>query len=145
MQRLIDVGRAWVRPVLLGEFGASGDGPDGCSWLREIYDVLDENLGLTDPDGTERSLIAEVVRPYPRAVDGRIERFAWDAAAHRFELEVSEAGPGVSEMWLAPRHLGRSPRVEIVGAESHAAGDGVWAVQALGPRGRMVAMPGANA
>jgi hypothetical protein len=56
------------------------------------------------------------VRPYPRAIAGRIVAFNWEAEIVRFDLEVTEAGAEVSEIYLPSRHFGATPNVEVRGS-----------------------------
>ncbi|MHB8419716.1 MAG: cellulase family glycosylhydrolase [Myxococcales bacterium] len=164
LERLAGAGSGWGRPVLFGEFGAAHRGPDQRRWLRDVYQTLDglqahatlweasfaaegwnhEELGITDADGAERPAVEELVRPYPRAIDGTLERFGWDADARIFEVDVSRAGPGVSEVYGAPRHLGADPRLEIEGGvAAWDAASGVILVRAEAERWRLAVRVGA--
>jgi hypothetical protein len=164
LERLAGTGAAWARPVLFGEFGAANRGPDQRRWIRDVYDTLDrlrahatlweasfsaeawnhEDFGLTDADGAERPVVGELVRPYPRAIDGSLDRFGWDAEARRFEVEVSGAGRGISEVFAAPRHLGAAPHIEIQGGvASWDAASGVLLVRADAERWKFVVRAGA--
>jgi endoglycosylceramidase len=164
LERLAGTGAAWARPVLFGEFGAANRGPDQRRWIRDVYDTLDrlrahatlweasfsaeawnhEDFGLTDADGAERPVVGELVRPYPRAIDGSLDRFGWDAEARRFEVEVSGAGRGISEVFAAPRHLGAAPHIEIQGGvASWDAASGVLLVRADAERWKLVVRAGA--
>ncbi len=160
LERLAGTGAAWGRPVLLGEFGAANRGPDQRRWIRDVYDTLDrlqahatlweasfaveawnhEDFGVTAADGAERPAVEELVRPYPRAIDGTLDRFSWNAAVGTFEVEVSQAGHGISELYAAPRHLGTTARLEIDGGISAwDAASGVILVRAEADRWRLVA------
>jgi endoglycosylceramidase len=159
LERLAATGAAWGRPVLFGEFGAANRGPDQRRWIRDVYEVLDrlqahaalweasfsaegwnhEDFGVTEADGTERPVVEDLVRPYPRAVDGTIDLFIWDADAGTFEVRVSAAGQGISEVYAAPRHLGTAPRIEVDGGTAACdAATGVVLVRAEAKRWRLV-------
>jgi endoglycosylceramidase len=126
----------WNMPVFLGEFGVPNANRAKGAYLDFALDVVDELRGhatmweasssatlwngedfsVLDPSGAERSWAGTVVRAYPRAIAGRIDRFLWDADARRFELDVSQARAGVSEVYVPARHLGAAPRIEVTGA-----------------------------
>jgi len=159
LARLCEIGARWNRPVLFGEFGASRSSPDHLSYLRDVYDALDrdqahgtlweasfareswnhEDFGVTREDGSEHPSVDELVRACPRAIDGTIDRFLWDAREKRFTLEVSNAGPIVSEIFLPTRHLGDAPRIVANGAEtSFRSQDGTLLVRASDERWSLV-------
>ncbi len=126
----------WNMPVLLGEFGVPNGNLAKAAYLDFVLDEVDshrghatmwsasmsptlwnnEDFSVLRPDGTEQSWAGAVVRAYPRAVSGRIASFSWDADALRFELEVSDAGTDVSEIYLPRRHLGTAPSILVDGA-----------------------------
>lgn len=134
---LAHVGLRWNRPVLFGELGAA-NGPDRTRYLRALYERFDalglhatywecsfsdelwngEDLSLCDAAGRERAAVDDVVRPWPRAVAGTVERTGWDPEARRFELEVSGAGEAPTDVFLPVRHLGEAPVVRLEGAEA---------------------------
>ncbi|MBX7196557.1 MAG: cellulase family glycosylhydrolase [Sandaracinaceae bacterium] len=132
--RLHDVGVAWDVPIVFGEFNAAWDGRDASLFLRDLYDAYDalgasatiwevsltdeawngERLDLVTADGTERPQVDEVVRAYPRATAGRVERFLWLADRHVAILASSEGDAGaVSELFVPPRHVGNSPEIRL--------------------------------
>ena len=82
----------------------------------------DEDFSLLTADGSETSVVDEMVRPYPRAVAGTIDAFAWDRAALSFSMSVSGSALAgsdaqvVSEIYLPTRHLGPAPAVTLTGA-----------------------------
>ncbi|NUP07855.1 MAG: cellulase family glycosylhydrolase [Polyangiaceae bacterium] len=126
----------WGVPVLLGEFGTHNDITVKAEYLDLVLDILDlhhahatlwdasigtqlwnsEDFSVFTSQGDEQPWASSVVRPYPRAVSGRVERFEWNAESRRFEIHVVEAGDAVSEIYLPVRHLGTSPSVTVQGA-----------------------------
>jgi hypothetical protein len=132
------LGRAasWNAPTILGEFGAPNSVDFKSDYLAAIFDALDatrtsallwdaslsnqkwngEDFGPLLPDGTEMPWAGILDRPAPRAVDGRVTSFAWNTAAKQFDLAVSSAGDGISEVYLPVRHLGMSPDIAVTGA-----------------------------
>jgi endoglycosylceramidase len=162
VQRLGATGAAWGRPVLFGEFGAANRGPDQRPWIRDVYEALDqlqahatlweasfaaeawnhEDFSVTAADGAERPVVEELVRPYPRAIAGTLDHFRWDADARTFEVGVSGAAEGISEVYAAPRHLGAAPRMKIDGgAATWDATSGLILVQAEAKRWQLVVRP----
>jgi endoglycosylceramidase len=129
ISRLVGFGDGWNRPVLFGEFGGAKHSPDLLRFVTDVYHALDatrahgtiweasmsrdvwnhEELGLFEPDGTERPLCDVVARPYPRAVAGRIERFSWDGRA--FDLAIAEPTDEVTEVYLPARHFGAAAKI----------------------------------
>lgn len=125
----------WNVPVILGEFGAPNTSPIKGEYLDLVFDILDEQLAhgtmweagvsnvswngedfsVFDAEGQERPWAGRIVRAYPRAVAGHIERFAWDDELDHFELEVSGAGDEVTEIEMPTRHVGEHPRVTVNG------------------------------
>lgn len=126
-------GRAWGRPVLVGEFGTTYETPNGGRFLRDVFDALDENLAhgtawevststfewnfeklsLLTPEGAERPYASEIPRGVARAVDGTVTSMRWDHAAHTFALAVRGARNGVTEVYLPARYVGPNPRVGL--------------------------------
>ncbi len=125
----------WGVPVILGEFGSQNTYAFKKEHFDLIYDALDvtraggamweasqtstywntEDFSVLKADGSEQSWAGTTVRAYPRAVAGHIERFAWNAEAKTFTLDVSAAKEGVSEISLPLRHLGDAPKIELTG------------------------------
>ena len=121
--RLVGFADSWNRPVLFGEFGGAEHSPDLLRFVTDVYHSLDatrahgtiweasmakdawnhEELGIFEPDGTERAVCNVIARPYPRAVAGRIERFAFDGA--RFELAIGGPTEQITEIQLPIRHF----------------------------------------
>jgi endoglycosylceramidase len=91
-----------------------------------------EDLTLTDADGSERPIVDEVVRPYPRAIAGELEGFGWDVTARRFVVSASQATREVSEIFVPTRHFGRAPAIEARGARAELVSPGVVAVRSDG-------------
>jgi hypothetical protein len=118
---------------VLGEFGVPNANGAKPAYLAFVYDLLDELRGhgimwegaasptlwngedfsVLQGDRTEQPWADVIVRPYPRAISGTIMRFSWDSEGLRFELVVSNAGSGVSEVYLPTRHLGAAPQITI--------------------------------
>ncbi|MCA9531860.1 MAG: cellulase family glycosylhydrolase [Myxococcales bacterium] len=126
-------GRAWGRPVLLGEFGVDASNPYGPEYLRQVYDALDaelanatqwevsesaelwngEDFSLLDPSGAERPTAREAVRGYPRAVAGALASTRWDADARALDVQIDAPSGGVSVLYLPPRDYADPPRVGV--------------------------------
>lgn len=126
----------WDVPVILGEFGTQNDYEFKAEHMDILYDELDlasahgaaweasqtgtywntEDFSVLDTDGSEQAWADVAVRAYPRAIAGHIERFLWTAETATFELSVSAAREGVSEIYLPQRHLGARPRIVVSGA-----------------------------
>jgi endoglycosylceramidase len=129
-------GQLWNMPVIVGEFGVPNGNAAKADYLDFFLDQIDihqghatmwdaqmspefwngEDFSILLPDGSEHSWAGAMVRAYPRAIAGRIVSFSWDAERARFELEVAEATPEVSEIHLPSRYLGAAPRIRIDGA-----------------------------
>jgi len=135
LEGAFEVTEAWDVPVFLGEFGVPNGNAAKSAYLDFLLDRVDlhrghatlwdasmsdtfwngEDFTVLRADGTEQPWAGAIVRPYPRAISGRIVAFAWDADAARFELEVDDAGGEISEIYLPRRHLGDSPTLEVRG------------------------------
>lgn len=135
LDTLAAVGTDRGHPAFFGEFGAPNRSPGQLAFLRDAYAELDrlqvhatlweasrsaelwnaEDLGILGADGTEKPAVDAVVRGYPRAIDGTLDAFSWDPIAHALDVKVSSAGPGVSEVYVPPRHVGASPHVTLDG------------------------------
>jgi endoglycosylceramidase len=116
--RLCGFATAWNRPVLFGEFGGARDSKDLLRFVSDVYHALDRNhahatiweasmspdvwnheeLGIFDPDGTERPLCDVIARPYPRAVAGTIESFEFDGS--KLSVSIAEPTEEVTEVAL---------------------------------------------
>ena len=127
---------AWNAPTILGEFGAPNSVTFKNDYLAAIFDALDagrasallwdvslstqkwnsEDFGPLLPDGTELPWAGILDRPAPRAIDGTITSFTWDTLTKQFNLAVSSAGEGISEIYLPVRHLGMNPDIAVTGA-----------------------------
>jgi endoglycosylceramidase len=128
----------WNAPVILGEFGAPNSVSFKPEYLVAIFDALDtgrasgllwdvsfsaqkwnnEDFGPLSPDGVESAWAPLLDRPFPRAIDGTVTSFKWDAVAKQFDLYVSAAGDHVSEIYVPVRHLGMAPDITVSGARS---------------------------
>ena len=128
------LGERWGVPVLLGEFGLPAGTQGGAACLQAQYAALDhhamhgtawhyslgedwndEGMSVVAADGSETSLAAELVRPYPRALTGTLEVFRYHAETRVAELRW-QAAVGVSEV-AAPRRLyPGGPEVSLEGA-----------------------------
>jgi endoglycosylceramidase len=127
---------AWNAPTILGEFGAPNSVTFKSDYLAAIFDALDagrasalmwdvslsnqkwnnEDFGPLLSDGTELPWAGILDRPAPRAIDGTLTSFSWDTGAKQFFVAVSNAGSGISEVYLPVRHLGMSPAITVTGA-----------------------------
>jgi endoglycosylceramidase len=129
VRRQIEVARRWGVPMMLAEFGGSSSSIDQLPAIDATYAELDaavahaavweisfsvderlsDDLRLTHADGRPKPAMDVVVRGHPRAIDGTILGYEWDASRKTMRVEVDAAGEEVSELWL-PREVGRSPR-----------------------------------
>lgn len=121
-------------PTVIGELGVPNTSPIKAEYLSLVLDILDEtqtglllweatasdilwnseDFSVLDGEGNETPGSEAMVRAYPRAVAGHVERFSYDARTHHFELEVSDAADEVTEIELPGRWY-RSPRVRVEG------------------------------
>ncbi len=70
-------------------------------------------------------------------------RLAWDPSPRRLDLEVSSAGPSISEVFLPKRHLGERPRIEAHGAHAELDGSSsLLLLKAATPRWSLVVSEG---
>ncbi len=131
LRTLFEPATRWNTPVLLGEFGAQNTYEHKAEHLRLLYELLDlhrahaalwdasqtsthwntEDFSVLTAGGEEQPWAHATVRAYPRAVAGQVRRFSFDANTARFELEVTGATAGITEVYLPPRHFGEAPRV----------------------------------
>jgi endoglycosylceramidase len=120
-------------PVLLGEFGYSDGAEGGPEWLGLVMDVVDdrrmsatlweyststelwneENLSVTEADGSERAILDAYVRPWVPAVAGEGIEVRWDGEV----LEVGwTAAEGVTEVIVPARRFPAGPEsIELQG------------------------------
>ena len=100
----------WDTPVFVGEYGVSMHRDDAEQYLTRLYTVFDEmqlsgtiweasmsktlwnmrDKAILNPDGTPRKAIYAIVRPYPRAVAGRIKSFGFDPGTNEFNMKWKE-------------------------------------------------------
>lgn len=126
-------------PILLGEFGTSGD-PDALAqqWLDRTMGAIDEarisaslwelsqsgelwngeDLSVLDASGAERPVLDVYVRPWLRAVAGTDAHFAWDRVAGTAEATWTATG-GVTEIALPPRAFPQGPQALVVEGACH--------------------------
>ena len=97
-------------PLWIGEWGVRAEGPGSGDFVRDVLDWSDAALAGSSyweyspgnayspigADGVERPLLDALVRAYPWAVAGTIERFHYDAGTSAFELDWRQAATGVS-------------------------------------------------
>jgi hypothetical protein len=132
---LAKVGEDRGHPVFFGEFGAPNPAKGQRDFVRDTYAVLDErlahgtfweaswareawnseDLSALDAEGRELPVADDVARGYPRAVAGTLERFAWDADAHRLEVRITSSWDGITEVHAPPRHVGALPAITVDG------------------------------
>ncbi|MCC6748868.1 MAG: cellulase family glycosylhydrolase [Deltaproteobacteria bacterium] len=116
-------GATWKLPVFVGEFGIAPTADKAASYMRAHYDAFDahalhgaqweysttedrwnaEAMSVTGPGGVETALVAELARPFPRAVAGTLVRFTYDATARRAELVYDARAEGITELALPAR------------------------------------------
>jgi endoglycosylceramidase len=127
---------SWNAPTVLGEFGAPNSVTFKPDYLAAIFDAVDlgrasalmwdvslsnqkwnsEDFGPLLADGSETPWAGILDRPAPRAIDGTVAAFRWDPATKQFDLSVTAAGDGISEIYLPTRHLGMAPDIIVTGA-----------------------------
>lgn len=115
-------------PVMIGEFGVTNGASGADIWLRLMMDGIDsrrfsatlweyshneelwnhEDLSVIDADGTERVVLDTYVRPWLRAVSGKLARFSWSET----EGGVASwtASDGVTELVFPPRLFPLGPQ-----------------------------------
>jgi len=124
--------------VLLGEFGFTHGARGGNEWLGLVVDALDgqrisatlweystspedwndEDLSVTEADGSERPILDAYVRPWVRAVAGEGITSAWDQAEARLDASWI-ASEGVTEVVVPARVFPSGPNeVQLQGAGS---------------------------
>ncbi|MET0595703.1 MAG: cellulase family glycosylhydrolase, partial [Polyangiaceae bacterium] len=133
---IIDRGETYGAPVVIGEYGVTNTHPMKVDFMSAVLDTADsrrasamawdgsistmkwndEDFSVFTSDGTERGWGAVLDRPVPRAIDGTILDWQWDAAAKTFSLSVEGQEDHVSEIYLPSRHLGASPKITVTGA-----------------------------
>ncbi len=82
-------------PVLVGEWGGMGEGTDWFPHIQHLLDFFDEHRWSQTYWQFDRSLIhqpimAQLNRPYPRAVTGVIEQYRHDRKANTFTLSYQQ-------------------------------------------------------
>lgn len=117
-------------PILLGEFGVSGDPSDlARQWLDHTMDAIDatrisatlweysqgaelwngEDLSVVDAAGAERPVLDVYVRPWVRALAGSGATFAWDREAGTAAASWTSDG-GVTEIVIPARAFPAGPK-----------------------------------
>lgn len=117
------LGDAWGVPVLIGEMGIRVDNPEAAVHLRRHLDAMDalglhgtwweysvstelwngEDLSIVGGDGADTVMVAELARPFVRAVDGAVDATSWDPDARRFAVTWTPAGDAPAELSLPDR------------------------------------------
>jgi endoglycosylceramidase len=109
------LGAQWNVPVVIGEMGIPVDNPFAALHLRRNLQALDtlplagatwweysvsaalwnaEHFSIVNPDGSETPLVAELARPYARALAGDTAVEAWDPDARRFTITYRPSADG---------------------------------------------------
>ena len=87
-------------PMILGEFGAFGDGPGHLDYLEDMMDALDQHacgwaywsydkgggFGILDNNGDETDVFDVIVRAYPQRVAGTIQEHSFNLSTRVMEL-----------------------------------------------------------
>ena len=122
--RWADLRDGWKVPMVIGEFGIKASNPDAAVYLGKVFDGLDakrlsgvaweysstvddwnvEGMSLVDKKGQETAGVKAIVRSYPRAAPGRIDRFEYRPDDHSAVLELTADKAGIIEI-AAPRRL----------------------------------------
>jgi endoglycosylceramidase len=129
------LGAQWNVPVVIGEMGIPVDNPFAAVHLRRNLEALDalplagaawweysvsaelwnaEHFSIVNPDGTETPLVAELARPYARALAGTATATAWDPDARRFTITYQPAAGGAPTELAEPSR--QAWRIGAVGA-----------------------------
>jgi endoglycosylceramidase len=134
---LAAIGQEWNLPVLVGEFGIEHDTDGAANYATGNWDGLDanmmhgtwweysaaeefwnhENLSVVEPDGTERpNLVEPMIRAYPHAIAGELERWHFDAATSVATLAVLAEPDGITEVSIPTRLYPDGPTISGTGA-----------------------------
>ncbi|NUN16528.1 MAG: cellulase family glycosylhydrolase [Myxococcales bacterium] len=115
-------------PVMIGEFGVTDKAPGADKWLELMMDGIDthrfsatlweyshneelwnhEDLSVVDADGTERIVLDTYVRPWLRAVSGKLPRFSWSTEHGGTASWIADGG--VTEIVFPPRLFPSGPQ-----------------------------------
>ncbi|SJN39060.1 Endoglycoceramidase II [Microbacterium esteraromaticum] len=111
-------------PVILGEFGLDTTSEGAEEYVRLVYETADAagmgvaywsrdagSWGPYETDGTARTLVDWLVRPYPRAVAGLQ---SWESEPKKLTFTVGDvdAGKGSAEVYLPPTVFTAKPKVD---------------------------------
>jgi endoglycosylceramidase len=96
-------------PIIIGEIGLSPDLPGFDEFLDDAFDYTDQveggwsywfnsrgGWGPLNPDGTPSPILPQLVRAYPKAVQGRIENTSFDRESKVFTLRFKPL-PSISQ------------------------------------------------
>lgn len=110
LERLAALSRESGLPLFVGEFGCSSSGPCARQWLAQMLAQMEhhgisgalweaslgeslwnhEDLNLLEPDASARALLSTHLRPFVRALSGRLEFARWEGCT--FEVMWWSAG-----------------------------------------------------
>lgn len=130
-----ELGAEWEVPILLGEFGIPNGRAGELPWIRSHYDAFDtlrmhsthwevsraaevwngEDLSLMTQDGQPEPVVAEVARPWLRAVAGTVTDQTIDMDAGTATLAWQDpSASGVTEV-IVPSYLWGAGSLAITG------------------------------
>ncbi len=131
-------GPKWNMPVILGEFGVSNGYMNSAAYLAATWEALDANAMCgtvwhfsTTPDpnpqeqfdiwanGMETPGFDASVRPYPTAIAGTLQSWAYDGTSGTGTLTLDATAGGVTEVVVQSRRYSSAPKVSVQGAHIH--------------------------
>jgi len=92
-------------PVVVGEWGGGGEGDRWLPHVRFLMDLFDSYQWSNayfcyGQDFFEQPLMQIIARPYPMAVAGTIQAYAYQSESKRFTLEFTQEGSGSTQIYL---------------------------------------------
>ena len=123
-------------PIVVGEYGMPNTNPAKEGYLDAMLGLFDEyqlhaihwdahqsaqlwnheDFSVFHPDGSQHEWARALDRPYPRAVAGGDVTFSYDLTTSVFELAVTAATAGVTEIYIPKKRFGDDPQVSTQGA-----------------------------
>ena len=123
-------------PIVVGEYGMPNANPAKEGYLDAMLGLFDEyrlhaihwdahqsaqlwnheDFSVFRPDGSQQEWARALDRPFPRAVAGGDVTFSYDLTSSVFELVVTAATSGVTEIYIPKQRFGSDPQVSTQGA-----------------------------
>jgi hypothetical protein len=134
---MVEEAEAHGAALWVGEFGADPTTEEGMRYLKDSLDSLDAaragwafwvyeewgqgRWGLYESSDDVRGALREdladlLARPYPIALDGRLQAMSWDGS--RLSLSLEGAGKGTHTLAAAARIFGSTATVRCDGVEA---------------------------